>query len=346
MRSILSPSEQFRESVLLRVRGICACGRVIARDDVLYEKAGTVSLEHLSELSMLAGELAVCACKSKERRGHSFACYRLPGAGPYVVATSLLQKFSLCATTLSVREHLPAQKQCTGAVIPLTSMSELAAALQLGQPLSIRAAWAEAAGTLDASTPMRDFPCGAGLHCYATTDANVQGQLDLSVLQLPEGGGPSEWLPARVVQAMEHDDIMCLVRIDYDVVQAEIKAEAQQLNMKVRSTGQRGLRLQRENGACTLILNTEAILASAVGGGKSLRFQARSMLMSARRRLHAFDEAAGEIALALAPQCQLVRGECELVGTVNNREFSVDLGAYADANACSRAEMIAQWGRV
>jgi hypothetical protein len=338
----ISPSGSFDEDVLLRVRGVCACGRKLSRDDTLYEPAGTISLTRLLELSVLAADLARCLCGAWEgRSGHSYACYRLPGAGPYVVASSAIEARPRLAS-LTVRDQLPDAEQ-QGLIIPLMSDAELDAAERLGQPASVRAAWLEAVFDLSLGATSREFPCGAGLRCVATTNNNESGQLDLSVLRLPEGG-PSEWLPAEFVEALERGDIMCLIRIDTDVVQIEVEAEARRLQLQAVFAGRRQLRLQRQGGVFALLLDTENLLASAVGSGRLLRLQAGHALTCAQQRLHVLDNAGSEIIARLQPLSSRAQEPgAHMRLQMREREVDVDVALYADAPVFEREHMLKEW---
>ena len=339
----ITPTGQFDEDVLLHVRATCACGAPLNRDDTLYEPAGTVSLTRLAELSILAADLARCLCGAwNGRTGDSHACYRIPGAGPWLVATSRIEQRPR-AVTLTARNRPPADTTHDTVITELPN-AELETASRLGQPASVRAAWAEAMFALNLGATERSFPAGAGVRCVATTTPdNHDGQLDLAVTRLPDAN-PADWLDEQLADDLETGRAHCLVHIDADAVQREIEAEAARVGLQPHPGARRQVKLRLPDGDYTIALNTDRLLARAVGSGRLLRLQAGHSLQRARRRLLNLTAAAHDIVQRLNPDsAQPHADEHTLTMSFPAADLHVDVAAYADAPIHERETMLTHW---
>lgn len=332
----------FDEDVLLRVRGTCACGSLLDRDNTLYESAGTISLARLAEMSVLAADLARCLCGAWDgRTGDSYACYRVPGAGPWIVSSSRIEDRPR-TVTLTVRSRLP-EREHSDDIVAVLSTVELDAAQRLGQPASVRAAWTEALFDLRLGASERSFPAGAGLSCLATTDHRHRGQLDLSALRFPDVD-PADWLGENTAHDLDTGRVFCLVTIDPDAVQNEVEAEARRLGLEPGDAGRRRIRVGLPGTDFTLLLNTEQLLARAVSSGRLLRLEAGHNLQRAQQRLGALTEAGDHLLDRLRPvRSHVVPASHILILEFQARNIEIDVAAYTDAPTSEREQMLTHW---
>lgn len=264
---------QATSEIRVIVYGRCAgCSDDVVVAERHDELVSAVSLARLLEL--VNGADWKCGCGGRASRGEALAVYRLPGAGPWVVAARPLIGGD---AELSIRNCVPSRR--SEGLIAFIGANELDAAGRLGQPISARSAWHEALMMVELGMMQTSFACGAGVRCVASTSRHPEA-IDLLDLD-----GIENWVSAERLAAMRNGGPYCGVLVDHDIVRGLVVGEAARLGLAAEAIKPSTMWVSREGGRIGAPVDVDELLRFALGHALPLALVAQTIFAALRDRL-------------------------------------------------------------
>lgn len=315
----------------IQLFGACPCGARLDRSEQATEELGSLSLARLSERALDEARRASCqVCGSKATAGTIAVSYRMPGLGPFVVAS--LPCSDLDGMTLTLRKRLP-QSADEGIIFHLDSSSELDAVRRLGSPLSVRGAWHEALLQIEMGFMERSFQAGTGLRLVASTDGSREHHLDL---------GRVPTFSSQLVQSyrkmLDDGAIYCFALIDIDASAEVIGQMAGHYGLIVARTGKEELAITRANGEFAVGLDIRELLVQAAVHCLTLPAAADPALAYVAARLVAAEETKLMIETSFGLDGQIEDGQLTFSNAQGKAGFDID--AYVEGTSEDREAML------
>lgn len=318
----------FKKKLLIRSDSACSnCGVEIHNTREAIFDAGEITIYRM--LQIATDESQCLSCKEPLAIAVN-VCTRVPGGGPWVVATAPEQEISVCQEY--PEKEVRAQMRLTD--------NEIDAARKLGSPISVRAAWSEAIFESLLSGEESMFPAGAGVKCWVGTEPRS----GINLLSPEPGAGIPIWFPHNFLADLSAANLRCSIDADMKVLSQQVEKEASHVGLAIHSSTEDCVVVKQVEGFFESKVSISEVLLVSVQLGLSLAIVASGLLQRIDHNQRQLESALKVLTVRLGPKSVKTLATTLVEFTFDGGgQIHIDVGRYLDSEDDAREQMITDW---